>query len=361
MDSISRQLTNGLTVSIDWIAFTSTQMSGFPEMAEFMGFSESDFSPMPKGAYGYRQMHRLQGASVSILSDGNEGMGVHVVISGAAITNVLRRFQASISGCSPFGDPEGVMEVSDVGNDVLIEFLQRVRGIGWITRLDLAVDDRGARYFTLDDLSGFLDRQEVLSRFRSYRDVREATFANDVTGRTIYFGSRSSEVMMRVYDKRLEQMRKAAGGAEDPGADEPWVRWEIELKNERADVAADWLIRRKAVGEVVMEILNNYVRLIVNDDCNRSRCSSHPLWERFVSVVGKLRLFVAAAQKTIKDKRRWLIRQCLPTLAGVMIADGGGFDIITDHFDNAVLRMGCELRGLVSAENPGWESQFLLC
>jgi len=107
-----------------------------------------------------------------------------------------------------------------------------------------------------------------------------------------------------------------------------------------------------------MGILNNYVRLIVPDDSNRSRCSSHPLWEKFVGAVGKLRLFVEAAQKTIEDKKHWLVRQCLPTLAGVIIADGGSFDIITQHFDDAVSRMSSSLRHLVSGKNPEWERDY---
>lgn len=134
--------------------------------------------------------------------------------------------------------------------------------------------------------------------------------------------------------------------------------WEFELKNERANIAADFLIQRKQIGEIVMQILNNYVRLIIPDDSNRSRCSSHPLWEKFVCMVGKLRLYVAAVQKTIEDKKRWLIKQCLPTIAGVIISDGGSFDIITQHFDDAVSRMGSDLRHLVTLKNPDWLREY---
>ncbi len=139
---------------------------------------------------------------------------------------------------------------------------------------------------------------------------------------------------------------------------EPWVRWKIELKNDRANIAADYLIQRKQIGEIIMEILNSYVRVIVNDDSNRSRCSAHPLWEKFVGAVGRLRLYVEAAQKTIDEKKRWLIRQCLPTIAGVIIADGGSFDIITQHFDDAVVRMSTSMQHLVSEKNPGWMADY---
>lgn len=349
----SERLDNSLKVSIDWIAFTSTIISEVSEMISFLGYSGSDFMPLPKGANGYKKMYRLEGAPISILSDGNEDMGIHVIISGTAIPDLLEHFKASILQDTPFG--KDVIGLSDLDNTVMIEFLQQVRSIGWLTRFDLAVDDLGAQYFTLDDLKGFLDRQEVVSKFRIYKDILESTFTNEKTGHTIYFGSRRSEVMLRVYDKQLEQNQKAA---EEEELQEPWVRWEIELKNERANIAVDFLIRKKQLGEIIMEILNNYVRVIVNDDSNRSRCSAHPLWERFVGMVGKLRLYVASVEKTIKDKKRWLIKQCLPTLVGVVIADGSSFDIITDHFEDAVARMSGSLRCLVMEENPNWIDDY---
>ena len=54
-------------------------------------------------------------------------------------------------------------------------------------------------------------------------------------------------------------------------------------------------------------------------------CSAHPLWETFV---------------------------------GMVIADGGSFDIITQHFDDAVSRMSCSMRRLVSEKNPDWLSDY---
>ena len=58
------------------------------------------------------------------------------------------------------------------------------------------------------------------------------------------------------------------------------------------------------------------------------------------------------------DKKHWLIRQCLPTIAGVIIADGGSFDIITQHFEDAVIRMSGSLRQLVTEANPEWQLDY---
>lgn len=350
----SENLDNSLTASIDWIAFTSTVIPSVSEMISFLGYAENDFLQLSRGANGYKKMHRLESFPITILSDGNEGMGIHVVISGSAIPDLLSHFKNTITCTTPFG--QNAVCLSDLDNSIMIEFLQQVKMIGWLTRFDLAVDDHGARFFTVGDVREFLNRQDVVSKFRTYRDVYESTFTNENTGHTIYFGSRQSEVMIRVYDKQLEQNQRAAS-LEDL-INDPWVRWEIELKNDRANIAADFLIQRKELGEIIMEILNNYVRLIVPDDSNRSRCSSHPLWEKFVGMVGKLRLYVESVQKTIEEKKRWLIRQCLPTIAGVIIADGGSFDIITQHFDDAVSRMSSSLRHLVTEKNPEWSCDY---
>ncbi len=354
MKENTEYLDNSLTASIDWIAFTSTIIPDVKEMISFLGYSETDFLKLPRGANGYKKMYRHNGQPITILSDGNEGMGIHVVITGSALPNLLEHFKNSITLVTPF-DNDAVL-LSDFNNNVLIEFLQQVKSIGWFTRLDLAVDDHGANFFDVSDVRDFLTRQEVVSKFRTYRDVYESTFTGENTGHTIYFGSRQSEVMLRVYDKQLEQNNKASDP--DKVINEKWIRWELELKDARANIAADFLIQRKQIGCIVMEVLNNYVRYIINDDSNRSRCSSHPLWEKFVGAVGKLRLFVAAAEKTIRDKKRWLIRQCMPTIAAVIISDGGSFDIITQHFDDAVLRMSNNLRHLVTEKNPDWVTDY---
>ena len=346
--------TNGLSVSIDWIAFTTPVTKEVSEVFDFLGYASEDFQLLPKGANGYLKCYRLKNASVSIMSEGTEGMGIHVVISGSAIADVLEHYRKTISELTPFGGD--AVHMSDFESSVMIEFLQDVKRIGWLTRLDLAVDDKGCHFFSVEDLRGFLVRGDVVSKFRTYRDVYEATLENETTGHTLYLGSRQSEVMLRVYDKQLEQNRKVE--CEEDKLQEPWVRWEIELKNERANIAADMLIGQKSLGNVVTGILQNYVRLIVQDDSNRSRCSMHPLWEKFVQLVDGLSLYVEKAKKTIREKRHWLVKAVLPTLAGVIIADGGTFDIITDHFYDAVLRMSPHMQQLVEEASPGWRNDY---
>ena len=343
---------NGLTVSVDWLAFTSTTFSSVEEIAEFLGYSLEDFQLMPKGAQGYKKMHRLSSCDVKILSDGSEGMGYHVIIPGSAIMDVLQHFKIANSTTTPFTGDELIPTLSDLNNTIMIEFLQQLRHYGWLTRLDLAVDDHGAAFFTVEDIREYIERQEVVSKFRSFRDIFESTLTGERTGHSLYLGSRTSEIMLRIYDKQLEQNKKITNV--DDRINEPWIRWEFELKNDRANIAADMIVQHKELGEIVMSILNNYVKIVVLDDSNRSRCSILPLWQKFVDAVGRLRLFVPEFAKTLEQKEKWIVHQCMPTLAGLILANRGDLDVILRHFESGVTRMNNHLRNLVANKNPNW-------
>lgn len=347
-------LKNKLKASIDWIAFTSTILTSVREMMEFLGYKEEDFQLLPKGANGYSKVYRLNGYPVSVMAEGNEGMGIHVVVAGSAIEDMLQHYQNTLVSNTPFG--VRAVSLSDFNSTVMLEFLRDIKRIGWLTRLDLAVDDLGGQFFSVEDFREHLNHLEVVSKFRTFRDVYESTLSRESTGHTIYLGSRQSEVMLRLYDKQLEQNRRAE--KEEDKIPYPWVRWELELKNQRANIAADYLIQRMSLGEVITEILNNYVRVVVLDDSNRSRCSMHPVWEKFLGTVKKLTLYVEEAKKTIEEKRRWIVRSVMPTLAGIIVADGGSFDIITSHFDDALLRMSGHMQELVTRKNPDWVRDY---
>lgn len=61
----------------------------------------------------------------------------------------------------------------------------------------------------------------------------------------------------------------------------------------------------------------------------------------------RVRLSVKEEPKTLDDKKSWLIGQVLPTLTGVIISDGGVFDIITEHWDASLMRMKSDMRSLI--------------
>jgi phage replication initiation protein len=53
------------------------------------------------------------------------------------------------------------------------------------------------------------------------------------TGETMYFGSPQSQTLLRIYDKRLEMQSKERENWQEFG-----VRWELEFKQDRAQLCA---------------------------------------------------------------------------------------------------------------------------
>lgn len=352
MNGETQNLANALRVSVDWIAFTVTTNEYVVEdVIKFLGYRADDFTKMPKGGNGYKSMINLSGYPVQILYDGTEDMGIHVSISGTAIAEVISKYKETLVSTTPFGN---AYFVSSADNTYMLEFLSNIRKIGHISRIDLAIDDIGSKYYTMDDLYKILMDKRVVSKFRNWRHMESRSISSgDCLGSTIYLGSRKSDIMLRVYDKAKEQVSKLKLEDNAESAT-PWVRWELETKDERANQIVDMLVNLQNLGAVTMGILSNYFRVVILNDSNKSRCTVDPLWQSFVASVDKLSLYVPSVPKTLEEKRDWFIRQVGPTLAGIYIAQNGNLDIVWDYMDSYIDRMSRDLQDLVSRHNPNW-------
>lgn len=162
--------------------------------------------------------------------------------------------------------------------------------------------------------------------------------------------------MLRVYDKQLEQNSKHRDDVAP--IEYEWVRWELELKGERAQMAVEHMLDGFSVGEVCVGVLANYFRVIIFDDSNKSRCSNDIKWDMFVDNIRALRLYVHHEEKTLEDKKNWIMRQVAPTLAGIIIANYGDISFLTQHLELQSGRMKRGLRDLVTQANPGWEESL---
>lgn len=348
------RLENGLKVCVDWLAFTVTELQNVSQVIEFLGFNVLQFSQAPRGAMGYKSMCKLDGFAVSVLSDGNEDMGIHVNISGSAVAHCVAAYCDKVSSSTPFSSDPAI-SVDDFSQTALSKFLADILEIGHITRIDLALDDTGKdQFFSCTDVEDYLRRGAVVSKFRKYHTDIDYKMGGDIIGYTIYLGSRASECFMRIYDKRLEQNMKHPESA----SDDPWTRWEMELKNDRAMMAAKMIMDGRTLGEVVVGIMSNYVRFIILDNENKTRCTVDPKWQLFINGIMKLRLYVPAEAKTLDDKKVWIINQVLPTLTGIIIADGMSLDIIQNNWDRSVSRMKSDMVDLVNRSVSGINGGF---
>lgn len=340
---------NDMSVSVDWMSFTVTDpVFNVSAVIEFLGFDTGLFFDTGHGAMGYKSLHKLSEYAVSVLSDGRDDMGIHVTISGSAVAHVLQRFwQSQYCFDNPFNDDK-TADWDVVCMDALRLFFLKVLEIGRFTRVDLALDDHKV-HFTPADIRGYIASGQMVSKFRTGR--REDSFdlaTNMAIGDTLYLGSRKSDVMLRIYDKRLEHNQRHP----DDYITAPWVRWEFEFTAKRADQLAHEIVKHESLGMLFFKLLNNYVRLIVLSDSNRSRCPMLPAWSAFIACIDSLTLYCPPVERTLDDKRNWVIKQVLPTLTGIIIADGGTFDLIMDNWDRSVDRMSESMRRLIK-DNMG--------
>lgn len=347
------KLKNELRVCVDWIGFTFFGLTDVKDVIEFLGYKDEDFTQLPKGGMGYKSILQLNGYTLQILYDGKENMGIHVNISGSSVTEVIRSFLETKKIDTVFGDAYDI----DFNSNGLITFFDEVSKVANFTRIDIAIDDIGTQFFSLDGLRSLLAGEtigkKIVSKFRKWQEVCQKRLTGEKTGHTIYMGSRQSETFLRVYDKRLEQAGKKGT---DLGVE--WTRWELEFKGERANQVANLIVKRQEVGAVFIGVLNNYVRVVNLDDSNISRCSLDTVWQKFVNTVEKLRLYVAQAEKTLEEKENWFKFQVAPTMAGIIVSKLGDMSIIYDYFEDYLTRMSKDMRNICDKYNPTWREDW---
>lgn len=336
------EIINNLEVSVDWLGFTFFSYSSPYNVLDYLGFDSSDFS-VGNGSNGYKSALRHNIYPVTVLYDGRTDMGIHVNISGSAISFALDCYYNSIKVATPFGTY--AIEYSE--DTMMVRYLRHINECAKFTRLDLAIDDKGCKYYSVNDVREICDSDRCMTRFRKYRPEYERSFNGEMTGNTLYIGKRQSEVFLRIYDKRLEQIQKAK---KDVGFD--WVRWELELKKDRANMVVKHLLSGIALGAVAIGILSNYFRIIIRDNDNVTRCTTDPVWERFVENVSKLRLTVGKAEKTLDSRKEWISKQCMPTISAIIASDNGDLSFITDRLSDSLWRNKKSILDMVFVNNP---------
>lgn len=309
---------NGLRVSIDWLAFTfyPDENMSYVDAADLLGFFPEDFKQR-KGKHGYKSSHVLNSANVQIMSEGNPDMGIHVDVSGSAIPTVLTAWRERNTSQTPFGT-EG-MSIGELEYTVLLDLLRVISKEANFTRIDLAIDDIGGQYFQCREILQKLETGQYVSKFRTFEHRAPRSLKDGrKKGEMITVGQRVSDTYLRIYDKKLEYKNKHHELVEND-----WIRWELELKRERANRVVELLLTHKNLSKICMGVLNNYLRFTIPLPGSPSDKITDPAWERFINHTDKIPLWLPARPKTIEDTKRWLDKSAGASIAAVVVADGG--------------------------------------
>lgn len=239
----------------DWVSITSKIHSpdGFIQL---LGLDKPGISwELTKGAHGYRD--RLYWERISIHFNGRDDMGIWLEMSGQG----CRAFESFGSG-----DYDSLFaEVAAAPDDM------------HLTRLDVSFDDC-TDVLDIDQVMSDARAGEYVSRWRG----GDVTYGiGDDCGRTALFGSRKSEILLRIYDKAAER------GFDD----RHWVRVELQLRRDRA---AAFLAGPESVGERWAGVLANYLRFVDEPsgfDSNRWRWPIKPYWQQLLDAATPIRLY----------------------------------------------------------------------
>ena len=158
-----------------------------------------------------------------------------------------------------------------------------------ITRIDLAFDDR----------DGILPIERIVQDTRSgywtgpakkWVVYESGDQENNLIGRTVYIGSPSSMIRLRIYDKAAE--RAYSDG------EKHWIRVELVLRHDRANAAAQEILDRNDIGEVLLGLLKNYCCFREESyDSNKSRWPITEYWQKLLDDVQRIRLFSAPGEE----------------------------------------------------------------
>lgn len=288
------------TLLIDWLAFTLPNASE-KEVREFIG---GDWIKADHGFRGYPKSWLVtQGHGVGKLGTGSPRRvrEVHVDLSGGIV-----------SGWD-FGRMQGALR-----------WIREQKG--QLTRIDCALDDRKG-LVSLETIQAAILAGQVITRVRELEnrgkiDLREKCRSKGIT---LYIGSSQSKTRLRIYDKRLELQDKGRPDWENFG-----VRWELQLKDERAQACGQALASLDQADwhEFIVSLLRSHVdfRDVTEDDPDWVRCQAPllPWWAQLTEGFRKGRLVIEKEARGLDDVKNWASRSLAPMLAVLSVAPEAG-------------------------------------
>ena len=234
-------------IIFDWVSFT-TRKHSVVSLVELLGLMDCPFETV-RGSKGFMWREYFGGISIHYNENElqHEGEFIWLEMSGRG----CRTYESY--GC---GDYEKLFKlVRDDPENI------------HITRLDIAFDDMTG-VFDIDHVCDEVRLEHFVSRTSTYQSI----YSN--AGNAVYFGSKKSNVFIRIYNKAAER------GYD--GNKLHWVRCELQLKDINAKGFVDKL-EEKDLRELYLGVLKNYLSFRVpTNDSNKRRWPEAEWWSKFL-------------------------------------------------------------------------------
>ncbi|HCO9085479.1 TPA: replication initiation factor domain-containing protein [Listeria monocytogenes] len=202
-------------------------------------------------------------------------------------------------------------------------FLDCVNADGVMKRLDLAINDKNG-VLDIPELAHKCDEEECISVFRNFKNYKSGELKRrnekQDMGNTLYIGSLKSDVYFCIYEKDYEQFIKTGVPIEEA---EIKNRFEIRLKNERAEKALEDLLFYRDPERTAFSIINRYIRFATKEENKRrNQWKDSASWAFFIGEYRTvLRLTTVPEPYDFKRTLNWLRHQVAPTLKIATILD----------------------------------------
>lgn len=206
--------------------------------------------------------------------------------------------------------------LSAMSHELLWEFIQACKHFDMRpTRVDVAIDDYARRLdFSVIREALVLGNVKHFSKFKAIDSGLTGLAARPAS--TIYFGSRFSDKISRLYDKYPESK-----GLIDA------IRFETEFKDEYAVQVFEIIAGAESLEQGLFLAAQLSVGSIDfvdrTSDSNISRCSRLSWWQEFVDAVGgSLKLSIPSIQATISKTIRFVEHSVSKALAKIALTKG---------------------------------------
>lgn len=285
-------LENKNNILFDWLSFTS-HVDSVHSVIQLLGLGDCNIPwETTYGIHGYRDRFHFDGININF-NGFREDMGIFVEMSGQG----CRRFEES----------------SNIDFIKLFNLISDTDSYN-ITRLDIAYDDY-EKILNLNKIIKDLHKFNFVSKFQE-KSIRIEEHAGH-SGQTVYLGSNKSAVMFRIYDKKFERNRDDL---------EHWVRFEIQLRQERASAFVHQLLKNEfTIGQGFFGVVNNYIRFVSPSftDSNKRRWELRPYWSKFLQYIDSIQLYTSHnTEYNLMRCENYVHKQCSNSIECLVNAKG---------------------------------------
>ena len=289
-----------LTALIDWVQITFKKLSDMEIMEDILKFDKALMTYERRGRFRYTGKWEFSGIEILTPPADYPEMGYHLYMTGSACRSFEIYLRAQRRTWFNF-------------------FRECIQCGGDFTRLDIAIDDT-MPYLSILEIGEKIKAKECVSNFRNWNFIDGGTTTGKKTGCTVNLGARESKCSMVFYEKNYEQSNKTGLPLENFGA---WNRYEVRLRKEQATNCVKKIIKEENICFIGLEIINYYIRLVRKSetDQNRARWKTWEPWEQLIEGIGKLKLSMSPAPRTLEQKKDWVKNYVAPTLKMIQMAD----------------------------------------